>query len=145
MKVVRVDESLVGEIAALLRKEFVKPPYNEKWVLSQLVSRVEEVFTDNRKYCFAAIEENIVVGVVLASTIVFREGSRCFVEEFVVDSEKQDKGVGTTLLQRLEEECAKAGIGTLWVTANRKSRAQDFYEKNGFKASDYRLMEKKVK
>ena len=76
MKVVRVDESLVGEIAALLRKEFVKPPYNEKWVLSQLVSRVEEVFTDNRKYCFAAIEENIVVGVVLASTIVFREGSR---------------------------------------------------------------------
>ncbi|HZX20433.1 MAG TPA: GNAT family N-acetyltransferase [archaeon] len=144
MKIVRVEKEHVDAIAQLLKKEFLKPPYNETWILSRLIERVQEVFDDNEKFCFVALEKTKVIGVVLASTIVFREGARCFVEEFVVDSENQDLGFGKKLLQRLEQECKKHKIKTLWVTANQKSNASGFYSKNGFKASDYRLMEKRV-
>ena len=144
MKIARVGKGNVDAIAGLLKKEFLKPPYNETWILSKLIERVEEVFRDNRLYCFVALEDGKVRGVVLASTFVFRDGPRCFVEEFVIDSGKQDKGTGTKLLKRLEGECRKAKIKTLWLTANQKSRAHDFYTKNGFNPSDYRLMEKRI-
>ncbi|MEK6957807.1 MAG: GNAT family N-acetyltransferase [archaeon] len=145
MDVVRVNEKYIDAIAELLKKEFLKPPYNETWILSRLVGRVEEVFGDNKKFCFVAVRSGVVLGVVLASTVVFREGTRCFVEEFVIDSAEQDAGVGTKLLSRLEVECKKAEIETLWVTVNQKAKAQGFYLKSGFVASDYRLMEKQVK
>ena len=144
MEIVRAGERHIDAIAKLLKKEFLKPPYNETWILSKLIKRVEEVFQDNRKYCFVALEGEEVIGVVLASTFVFRDGERCFVEEFVIDSEQQQKGVGTKLLQRLEDECRKAEIRTLWLTSNEKSGAHKFYTKYGFVISDYRLMEKKI-
>ncbi|MCR4335066.1 MAG: GNAT family N-acetyltransferase, partial [archaeon] len=142
MEIVRVKKEHVDAIAGLLKKEFLKPPYNETWILERLIDRVNEVFDDHGKFCFVALEKSKVIGVVLASTIVFREGTRCFVEEFVVDSEKQDMGFGAKLLERLEEECRKNKIKTLWVTANQKSSAKGFYTKSGFVLSDYRLMEK---
>ena len=144
MEIVRTGERHIDAIAKLLKKEFLKPPYNETWILSKLIARVEEVFQDNRKYCFVALENDLVIGVILASTFVFRDGERCFVEEFVIDSEQQNKGVGKKLLQRLEEECKKAQIKTLWLTANQKADAHGFYTKNGFTISDYSLMEKKI-
>ena len=144
MEIVRTGERHIDAIAKLLKKEFLKPPYNETWILSKLISRVEEVFQDNRKYCFVALDGELVIGVILASTFVFRDGERCFVEEFVIDSEKQSKGVGTKLLQRLEDECRKAEIRTLWLTSNQKADAHKFYTKSGFTVSDYRLMEKRI-
>ncbi len=144
MDILRIGEGHIDEVAKLLKKEFLKPPYNETWILSKIISRVEEVFQDNRKYCFVALENHAVIGVVLASTFIFRDGERCFVEEFVIDSKSQNKGIGTQLLGRLEDECRKAKIKTLWLTANQKSNAKNFYTKNGFKASDYRLMEKRI-
>ena len=144
MEIVRAGERHIDAIAKLLKKEFLKPPYNETWILSKLISRVEEVFQDNGKYCFVALQDDEVMGVILASTFVFRDGSRCFVEEFVIDSKEQNKGVGTKLLQRLEEECRRAEIKTLWLTSDQKSDANKFYTKNGFSTSDYRLMEKRI-
>src|SRR3989338_9943399 len=81
MEIVRVGKGHVDAIAGLLKKEFLKPPYNETWILPKLIGRVEEFFNDNGLYCFVALDDSAVIGVILASTFVFRDGSRCFVEE----------------------------------------------------------------
>ena len=73
---------------------------------------------------FVAVSDNEVVGFAEFSD----EGK---IGAFYSHHQWQQKGIGSALLERIEAEAAKLGIGTIWVESSLS--ASNFFESKGFK------------
>ncbi|MYL71656.1 GNAT family N-acetyltransferase [Halobacillus litoralis] len=77
---------------------------------------------------FAALEDQEIIGLI---TYVKKEGA-C--EIISLDSLIEKKGVGTSLIDKVEEEAARLGCRSLSViTTNDNIQALAFYQKRGFR------------
>ncbi|MBN9653320.1 GNAT family N-acetyltransferase [Halobacillus sp. GSS1] len=77
---------------------------------------------------FAALEDQEIIGLI---TYVKKEGT-C--EIISLDSLIEKKGIGTSLIDKVEEEAARLGCRSLFViTTNDNIQALSFYQKRGFR------------
>ncbi|MEC3884908.1 GNAT family N-acetyltransferase [Halobacillus sp. HZG1] len=77
---------------------------------------------------FAALEDQEIIGLI---TYVKKEGA-C--EIISLDSLIEKKGIGTSLIDKVEEEAARLGCRSLSViTTNDNIQALAFYQKRGFR------------
>jgi aminoglycoside 6'-N-acetyltransferase I len=55
---------------------------------------------------------------------------------FCVRPDAQRTGVGSRLLNRLEEHLGKSGVNSIYLGTNKGTPAEAFYRKHGYKVSD---------
>ncbi len=143
MKIREAKKGDISKMAQLMIKEFSKSPYNDKWtkesseksVKSDLITGVGYIVEENKKIIgFILIRKDILDKVCL------------FIENLIVDSDYQGKGVGTKLVKFIEEKYSKKEGCIISLTTNKKSSAHNFYKRLGFKENKENInMSKELK
>ena len=83
----------------------------------------------NPTSCFIAIEDNIVVGAVIAGN----DGRRGYIYHLAVNPRYRNKGIGTALVNDVMKALENLGINKVALVAfKRNEAANTFWEKQGF-------------
>ncbi len=132
----------IKKIAELFRKESSRKPYSEKWTEKTAVKKIRLYFKENA--IFVALNKNEIVGFIVGHIFLFWDGRNGFVDEIFVAREHQNKGIGSSLLQRLEAYFKKKRVAVISLGANEKSKAYDFYKKRGYKYEKFKILFKRL-
>lgn len=143
MKIRKAKKEDLKKVAEIFKAEYSKPPYNGKWNKKNSLKAINEHF---KKYKIYVIElsEKIIAFTVIEIITSFGEKT-CFINEIVVSSEFQRKGLGKKIMIFIESYCKKNNIKKVKLSTNRKAHAFDFYKKLGYKETASVSMVKKLK
>ncbi len=118
-----------GEIYA---KAFSREPWNDPWKPEDAVIHVKEILEMKQSYGLEYVEDNIVVGFLLGSSMLFHYGRTFEINDLAVDPAYQGKGIAKVLLEQCIADMKAQGIvGIHLITAN-EGFLPDFYERHGF-------------
>ena len=118
-----------GEIYA---KAFSGEPWNDPWKPEDAVIHVKEILEMKQSYGLEYVEDNIVVGFLLGSSMLFHYGRTFEINDLAVDPAYQGKGIANLLLEQCIADMKAQGIvGIHLITAN-EGFLPDFYERHGF-------------
>ena len=121
--------SRYGEIYA---KAFSGEPWNDPWKSEDAVIHVKEILEMKQSYGLEYIEDNMVVGFLLGSSMLFHCGRTFEINDLAVDPAYQGKGIAKMLLEQcIADMKAQDIVGIHLITAN-ESFLPDFYERHGF-------------
>ena len=121
--------SRYGEIYA---KAFSGEPWNDPWKPEDAVIHVKEILGMKQSYGLEYIEDNMVVGFLLGSSMLFHYGRTFEINDLAVDPTYQGKGIAKVLLEQCIADMKTQGIvGIHLITAN-EGFLPDFYERHGF-------------
>jgi ribosomal protein S18 acetylase RimI-like enzyme len=102
-----------------LYRDFTLPP------LVQTLAEIREDFA--RQLFLKAVEEGEIVGSVRA----YMKDGTCFVGRLIVRPDRQDRGIGSLLLEEIEKRFAQAERFRLF-TGHRSDKPLHIYEKRGY-------------
>ena len=128
-----------NECAKLITQEFNKQ--GDEFTLKTAKNRIENVF--DKRFAFCALENKKIVGMIIANHFLYAKGNYVWIDELVVAKEHQGKGIGTTLLKKVEESATKNKIDV--IAFNSRPQNFDFYQKFGYNKTDYVMFEKDLK
>ncbi len=118
-----------GEIYA---KAFSGEPWNDPWKPEDAVIHVKEILEMKQSYGLEYVENNIIVGFLLGSSMLFHYGRTFEINDLAVDPAFQGRGIAKVLLDRCIEDMKTQGIvGIHLITAN-EGFLPEFYERHGF-------------
>ena len=118
-----------GEIYA---KAFSGEPWNDPWKPEDAVIHVKEILEMKQSYGLEYVENNIIVGFLLGSSMLFHYGRTFEINDLAVDPAFQGRGIAKVLLDRCIEDMKTQGIvGIHLITAN-EGFLSEFYERHGF-------------
>ena len=121
--------SRYGEIYA---KAFSGEPWNDPWKPEDAVIHVKEILEMKQSYGLEYVEDNIVVGFLLGSSMLFHYGRTFEINDLAVDPAYQGKGIAKVLMEQCIADMKAQGIvGIHLITAN-EGFLPDFYERHGF-------------
>ena len=143
MKIRKAKKQDLKEVIRIFKKEYAKPPYNEKWENRLLSKKIRDYFKGSR--IAVSIIENKVVGFIIFKKVLWTGGYSGFIEEVAVDSKHQRKGVGKALIKHAEDFFRKNKIKEVSLMSNAKSKAFKIYKRLKYKKEEFCLMTRKLK
>ena len=124
MKIRKAKEEDLKEISKLFRVESSKKPYFQKWTEKEALKKIKKIFEIGSIY-ICVLDRDILGFISIVS-----EGKKdAYIDEFYVDSNFQNQGIGGKLLKFAEENCIEKGVKKITVMTNRKAKAFKFYRK----------------
>lgn len=117
----------LDEISLLEERAFPEAPY-EKELLAK-------VFTSERSINEIAVVENRIAGYVVALVMNDKAAD---IESIAVDPDLSGMGIGSTLLETIEEKLWIIGIRRIVLEVrDTKTEAIEFYKKHGYKVMEH--------
>ena len=90
---------------------------------------IEKFLKRNPTSCFVAIDDNVIVGAVIAGN----DGRRGYIYHLAVNPNYRKKGIGTSLVKNVINALEDLGINKVALVAfKRNEEANSFWEKQGF-------------
>jgi len=133
MKIRKAKKQDFKYMAQILKTEYRKAPWNEKWTEKQALKTI--LYLSKIGIIHVAEINNKIAGFIICRTEPWAEGSYLVIEEFVVDSKYQRKGIGKALIKKIEEYSRKSKVKVIYFTTHRKAPAVKFYKKMGYTPS----------
>lgn len=93
---------------------------------------------------FVAEEKGILTGFIIGSKYFWIGGWRLWISELFVDINKQNKGIGTKLLDAIQHHFKNKGVKVVELLSHKNAAAMDFYKKGGFNETDFIKLEKVI-
>lgn len=131
------------EIAKLIKTEYAKKPHFEKWSDEVISKTVKDYF--KAQDIFVAEIDKKLVGFIVSYTFWWEYYRKGMIDEFVVNPNFQGKGIGTFLLQKLEEDYSKKDVRCIDLLTHKLAPAINFYKKRGYKPGQLVLLGKKLR
>ena len=103
MKIRLVKEDEIEKVASVYIRAFSNTT-NENWNLEDTIKLFRYWFTRQPDLFFVALNENIIVGGIVANAKPWYDGIRLQDGEVFIDPTHQRKGIGQELLKKLIEE-----------------------------------------
>jgi len=146
MQLKKMTESDLNWTAQILKIEFGKPPYNEKWTNANAKRCMRNSLNSNSTHCYKIIQGKENIGFVCFNDIGWEpEGKTCFLDVIAIDEKHQHKGIGNWLLKELGKLLKEKKFKGVRLIANREFFAHAWYLKNGFRETKYTLLKKELK
>ncbi len=131
----------IENCAELYLKVFSADPWYDDWLsLDQVRYYLRELIENPVFEGFVAYENTRVVAVCLGHRRSWWMGKELFIDEFYVENERQGNGIGSKLLNYVNEYLKKEDYGRLVLLTNKGIPAQEFYMKNGFYNNEQRTV-----
>ncbi len=103
-----------------------------RWDKETAVEYLSDFFENKKFVGYVAEEDGDLIAGIFAHEKVWWNNSEVFVEEMFVNPDKQGNGIGTALLNRVEEYVKNNKLAGITLSTNKYASAPKFYEKNGF-------------
>lgn len=142
MKIRKAKKKDLKYIAKILMKESAKKPYDEKY---NMKIAMKEVIGFLKGECYISIDNNEIVGFIAAVTSHDNK-EKAYISELWIKSSYHKKGIGSSLIDTVENLYKKKKIKIIRLVAKKKTGAFKFYKK--MKYIEYKemvFMEKKLK
>lgn len=133
LQVIDYNNSNLENLAFLYNKIVSAPPWNEKWKGADIIGHLLEIINTPNFVGLIAVENGKPVGMLMGNIKTWWTGNSFYVEELLVDIDKQRIGVGTKLLLRIEETLLSKNVSSIYLHTRKDFPAFKFYEKLGFK------------
>ena len=102
-------------------------------------------FYESKKFVgYVAEEDGEIIAGLFAHEKVWWNNSEVFIEEMFVSPDKQRKGIGTALLNKVQEYVKEHSMAGITLSTNKYAPAPKFYEKNGFVNCEHVILMAKV-
>lgn len=132
MKIRKLTKKDFKEVYNIMKKEYGKTPYNEKWNWKNGLKVLNYYLKIGKGY--VAIIDDKIVGFTIIRKEPSNEGMWLIVEELAIDSKCQGKGIGRKLMEKVESICKKNKIKYIHLMTSKKAPAYKFYKRMGYKA-----------
>lgn len=109
----------IGETNILEAEQFAKQEFDKYYIKNGIQL--------SHKISYAAYINNITIGVVIAN--IFE--SEAYINSLIVSEEYRGLGIGSELLQKVEEYCRNNWVKIIALHTSR-FEAPDFYKKHGY-------------
>lgn len=103
-----------------------------RWDKETAVEYLNDFFESKKFVGYVAEDEGGIIAGIFAHEKVWWNNSEVFVEEMFVNPDRQGKGIGTALLNKVEEYVKDNKLAGITLSTNKYAPAPKFYEKNGF-------------
>ncbi len=140
MKIQPLEEADLPECAALFVQVFGAPPWNERWSAKAVARRFDDCWRTPGFFGLLATSEEGIAGFALGQLEQWDTRRHFHLREMCVALEMQRRGVGSQLMQALEDHLREAGVGRIVLHTARESDAQAFYDRCGFHTSAKMVM-----
>lgn len=130
MKIRKFTGRDFDEVYEIIKKEYGKKPYNEKWPRENAKKTLN--YYSKWGEIYVAEINNEVVGFLVVHQEFYNDGPALHVKELAVNCKFQGRGIGKALMKKAEELCRKRKIKSLYLTTSRKAPAYHFYKKIGY-------------
>ena len=143
MKIRRAKKKDLNEIGKLMKKEFSKPPFNEKDSIKSILKSLN--FYYKKAEIYLAEKNKKIIGVLVFQIEQWWEGKAFIIQDLAVEKEFQNQDVGKSLMEFMEKYAINKKIKRIYFEINKKSSAIKFYKKLGYKVNKNRIsMSKKL-
>lgn len=132
MKIREMNVTDLKECADILCSVYNNELWMCRWEKETAVEYLQDFFESKKFVGYVAEEEGDLIGGIFAHEKVWWNNSEVFVEEMFVTPKKQGKGIGTALLNEVEEYVKKHKLAGITLSTNKYAPAPKFYQKNGF-------------
>jgi ribosomal protein S18 acetylase RimI-like enzyme len=144
MQIRKANKKDFLEMANLIKIEFAKPPYNDKWTIENALKTLNNYEKQGNLY--VSILDKQIVGLIAIRKSYYSIGQMAFIEELLVKEQFQGKGIGKSLVKKAEEDLKKDNIKFIYLSTNKRAPAVKFYKALGYRPSKNVLfMNKKLK
>lgn len=141
MKIRKAKSKELPEVAKIFMLGTNEAPYNEKWSPKTALIKIKDHIKNKNKVYVAVINRQIV-GFITVRLEYLYDGNKIFIEEFYIKKQFQNKGIGTLIINKLQE-IYKGKASSMALIAGKKAPAFKFYLKKGFKSYNVVFMKKK--
>lgn len=134
MHISLLKEEQYEQFKQLFLDVFSNEPWFDKWDSDeQLDQYMKELTGNNNSLALVLYDEN---GEMVAGSVGYVyswwQGREYFIKEFFVTRHKQNQGVGSIFIERINEYLKNEDIKYISLTTDRGTPAYDFYQKNKF-------------
>jgi ribosomal protein S18 acetylase RimI-like enzyme len=143
MKIRKANKKDLFQMVQLMINEFSKPPYNDKWTISSARESILEGM--EKGVAYICIDKRKIIGFIEVTKEPYHKPI-AIIDNLIVDSSYQRRGIGKLLIKKIEEIYRKKGFLMLYTMTHRKAPAVKFYKKLGYKeGKNYITLIKKLK
>jgi len=146
MEIRKIQQNDLLICSKLLESAYSLPPHNETFKdnAAELYINGKYIYCKDNSFVMVN-EENNVIAFIFLNISSWSQGLQAVLEEIVVDSNYQNKGVGKELLDYVNNYLKSLGVKSIMLWAKRDERLLDFYKKQGYSlADDYVVMFKNL-
>lgn len=122
----------LGGCINLLLNVFNNAPWNDNWTFQGAEKYLLDYIETPGFKGIVAEEENKIKGFIFGFRKRWWEADEFYVNEMCVEISEQRNGIGTKLIEYLENSLITEGIENITLLTNRGIPAEEFYKKNGF-------------
>lgn len=144
MQIVIPDRELLSECARLYVAAYREEPWNEDCSEADAENYLRAFLCSETKCCFAAVEDEQVVGVVLGLFVPSMMRPYLRIEDICIHPSRQRNGFGTAFLNLIQQEAQKRGCDSMLLGTQRNFPSHLFYLKNGFQEMESVLLYKEI-
>ena len=142
MKIRKTREKDFKGMIKLFIEEYAKPPYKDKWTKKEAIKSIKSEVKKGISY-IAKDDKKIVVFITVTKETPGK--IYLFIENLVVDSNYQRKGIGKRLVEQIEKKYKKKNT-IISLSVNKNSPAYKFYKRLGYRENKVNVnMGKKLK
>lgn len=103
-----------------------------RWERNTATAYLQDFFDAKKFVGYVLCDDDVVVGAVFAHEKIWWNNSEVFIEEMFIRPEQQRKGLGTLLLNEVENYVKEHHLAGITLSTNKYAPAPRFYKKNGF-------------
>jgi len=115
---------------------FSQEPWGDQWPTPQ---RAREYLLDLANAPgfrgFVVHEGSTILGMCFGHKVRWWAGDEYFVDEFCIDSDVQQRGLGTQLMAHAKKALMREGVQFMVLLTDRQTPAESFYVRQGFQTS----------
>ncbi len=123
-------------VAALCRKTFNSPPWNEEWTEESARAHIGGLEANPAFRGFVAEIDGQTAGALLCHLSVWYRGKETHIDEFFIVPEMQGRGAGKLLLEKAAASLKEEGVFNFTLLTTKRSAAEAFYLHLGFQLKD---------
>ena len=135
MEIERVAAKDLLSVSYLFVSIFDRSPWNEHWELDWAYERINWLYNSCGFRGYIAIEGDRIIGAIMGYFIPFQGKKGFKIEEFLVQTEHQNLGIGTLLLDKLESSLKQDSYDFVSLLTARNSNAESFYIGRSYRRS----------
>ena len=136
LQVTKFKEKDLLPAAELFVAIFNDEPWNDNWQVKTAEKRLTDFLNTPKFLGVCCYEGEELLGFALGNREQWFEGEVFHLKEMGVKREKQGEGLGTSLLEKLRKQLIGTGAKGIYLVTARGTRAEKFYQKNGFKSNE---------
>jgi aminoglycoside 6'-N-acetyltransferase I len=141
MRIRSIHRADLRRCAKVFVAVFSREPWNEDWRVTDVLTRLEELYrtpgfygviacTDEERVSLAEPEQ--VLGFAMGYAERWKRGRHFYLTEICVMPHRQRRGVGTAIMGALCQDLAEMDVEAMYLLTLRDSPAEAFYEQCGF-------------